>query len=312
MRLAQPILAILLLAIASAPPGEVTAQRAVADSLAHADSLRQIALELQADPETFYRAAIAYKDAARYRAPTDVTAVDGLIVAGHLLYAVGEAAEALDTFERAAERARALGDVERAAEAYLDAAFVADALDDRDEVERLGTSAEMLTSSPLLTAEQRDRILRRIHRAPSGDAMATAASRADSVHQEALRAQADMANWEAAGRLFVTEADLRPAGDLRAVDVMIVAANLFYGAKLPLRARRVLEAAGERAEAAGDPLRAARAYLDAATVAQRGGDEGVAAGLVERARILSESPLLSSNQRDRILRRIGFVGGPEG
>ncbi|HSM37210.1 MAG TPA: hypothetical protein VK837_12490 [Longimicrobiales bacterium] len=306
--------AVLLLAAVGAPPG-VSAQRAVSDSLAHADSIRHRALRLQADPETFYQAAIAYKDAALYRRSTDVTAIGDLILAGHLLNAAGQQDEAMETLEEAAERARSLGDIERAAQAYLDAAFVAEALEDDDAVQRLGTNAEMLAASPLLSDPQREHILRRLRRARSGEALAVNVARADSLHDEALRGQAERAlrladalraqgEWEAVGRLFVEEAELRPAADPSAVDLMIVAANLFYAADLPMRAREVLEAAGDRAEASGDLVRAARAYLDAATIAEGEGHEGAVRDLVERAKGLTESPLLSEEQKERIRQRI--------
>ncbi len=298
---------IILLLASVALPVDAWAQRAVTDSVAHADSIRQRAIELQANPQTFYQAAIAYKDAARYRTPADPVAVGDLILAGHLLTAAGQPAEALEIFEAAGERARALGDVLRAAEAYLDGAFVAEELGRDDDVQRLGTNAEMLASSPLLSDDQRLGILRRVYRAPSEEAIATNQARADSLHEEALRAQANQSEWESAGRLFVAEAELRPADDPAAVDALIVAANLFYGADLPLRAREVLEAAGERAEAAGDLMRAARAYLDAATVAEHEGEDAHVRRLVGRVETLSESPLLSDAQRDRIRQRITGV-----
>lgn len=292
-------------------PANVTAQRAVTDSLAHADSIRQHAIELQAAPATFYQAALAYKDAARYRAATDPTAVGDLILAGHLLNAAGQPQEALATLEEGAERARSLGDVVRAAKVYLDAAFVADALDRGDDVQRLGTSAEMLASSPLLSDEQRKDILRRVNRTYGEEsAIATDQTRADSLHEEALRAQANQSDRESAARLFVAEADLRPADDPGAVDGLIVAANLFYAADLPVRAREVLEAAGERAEAAGDLMRAARAYLDAATVAEQEGDQANVRRLVEKVDTLSESSLLSDPQRVRIRQRVARPSRP--
>lgn len=308
MKHSGTILSFVLLLAATAPPANVTAQRAVTDSLAHADSIRQHAIELQAAPATFYQAAIAYKDAARYRAATDATAVGDLILAGHLLNAAGQPQEALATLEEAAERARSLGDVVRAAKVYLDAAFVADALDRDGDVQRLGTSAEMLAASPLLSDEQREDILRRVYRASAEEgAMAADQSRADSLHEEALRAQANQSDWETAGQLFVAEADLRPAADPGAVDVLILAGNLFYAADLPLRAREVLEAAGERAEAAGDLMRAARAYLDAATVAEQEGEDATVRRLVERVDTLSESSLLSEAQRAQIRQRVARV-----
>jgi tetratricopeptide (TPR) repeat protein len=305
MKHSTPILSLVLVTVAL--PGALTAQRTVTDSLAHADSIRQTAIELQADPQTFYQAAIAYKDAAGYRDRTDITAVGDLVLAGRLLHASGQSGEALATLEEAAERALSLGDVERAAGAYLDAAWLAQTLDDTDAVQRLGTRAEMLASSPLLDDAQRRNILRRFYRTSNEEAATADLSRADSLHEAALSAQADPSGRESAGRLLVEEASLRPADDRSAVDALILAANLFYAADLPIRAREVLEDAAERASAAGDIVRGARAYLDAATVAQLEGDGSAARSLVEKAEGLAQPPLLPEQERRRIHARIARV-----
>ena len=302
------VVAVAAAALATSPRG-LSAQRAVEDSLAHADSLRDVAIALQADSRSFYDAAIAYRDGVRYRARTDATAIGDLILAGRLLNAAGQDQEAKDVLEEAAERARSLGHVRRAAEAYLDAAFVAEALGEESESQRLAVSAAMLASSPLLDEEARSAILRRVRRAPSTGADEMRLSRADSLHEEALRAQEDVENWERAGALFMEEGDLRAADDPGAVDVMIVAANLFHAAGLTMRATEALSVAGSRAEASGDLMRAARAYLDAAHVAHLKGQDAAARSFVEKAEGLAESPLLSDEARSQILRRITRVSG---
>jgi hypothetical protein len=292
----------------TAGPQPLSAQRAVQDSLAYADSLRDVAIALEGDPRSFYDAAIAYRDGVRYRAVTDATAIGDLILAGRLLNAAGQDEEAKAVLEEAAERARSLGHVQRAAEAYLDAAFVAEALGEGSESQRLATNAAMLASSPLLDEDARSAILRRIRRAPSESARQARLSRADSLHEEALRAQEEVENWERAGALFMEEADLRAADDPGAVDLMIVAANLFRAAGLTMRATQALSAAGSHAEASGDLMRAARAYLDAAYVAQLEGDDRALRDFVGKADALAESPLLSDGERAQIRRRITRVG----
>lgn len=289
-------------------PSGGLAQRAVADSAAAADSLHERAVELQSESRRFGQAAQLYMDQARLRPATDVSGVEALIMAGHLFHAVGQSNQAKQAFEQGADRARALGDVERAARAYLDAAFVAHAMNDRREVQRLGTAAAMLSSSPLLTQAQRDHILNRIRRVPAdGESAARILSAADSLHEQALVLQAEQSGWERAADLYIAEANLRPAEDRAAVDVLILAANLLRGANLPLKARSTLERAGARAEAAGLVDQAARAYLDAALVAQHEGDRAGARSLASKAETLSASPLLTAQQRDGILRRINRV-----
>ncbi|HSM35766.1 MAG TPA: hypothetical protein VK837_05140 [Longimicrobiales bacterium] len=285
----------------------MSAQRAVEDSLAHADSLRDVAIALQSDSRSFYDAAIAYRDGVRYRARTDATAIGDLILAGRLLNAAGQDQEAKTILEEAAERARSLGHVRRAAEAYVDAAFVAEALGEESESQRLALNAAMLASSPLLDEDARSAILRRVRRTPSTGAAEMRLSRADSLHEEALRAQEEVENWERAGALFMEAGDLRAADDPGAVDVMIVAANLFHAAGLTMRATEALSVAGARAEASGDLVRAARAYLDAAYVAQLEGQDAAARSFVQKAEGLAESPLLSDQARMQILRRITRV-----
>jgi hypothetical protein len=64
--------------------------------------------------------------------------------------------------ERAADEAHAAGDVVRAANAYIDASFLAQAAGNDLKVPELVKKAQLLTSSPLLAASERESILRRI------------------------------------------------------------------------------------------------------------------------------------------------------
>lgn len=132
-----------------------------------ADSLHEEALKLQEDPARAVDAARLYKDEAKLRPKDDPGAVDHLMLASHLLFIANRPLDARRTLEDAAERALGAGDVQRAALAFIEAAFVADRAGNKEEAQRLGHRAELLSVSEYLTPEQRQEITRRLRRAPS-------------------------------------------------------------------------------------------------------------------------------------------------
>ena len=69
------------------------------------------------------------------------------------------------------------------------------------------------------------------------------------------------------------------------------------------RAKRALEAAGQRALAIGDVIVAANAFADAAWVAESDGRNARALDLVSRARLLANSPLIPDDARDQLRNR---------
>ena len=73
---------------------------------------------------------------------------------------------------KAAGQALARGDLRAASLAYLDAAWIAQEQKDPRQVWELGHRAEMLADSPLLSAADREAILRRIDRVPDAMRMA--------------------------------------------------------------------------------------------------------------------------------------------
>ena len=134
-------------------------------STVKADSLREVAVGLRTAGR--YRdAARLYRRSAEFRAAEDSVGVQCLTEAAALAYAAGDRSAARTDMARAAERALARGDLRAAALAYLDAAWIAQEQEKRGQVWEFGHRAEILAASPLLSESDRDRILRRIERAP--------------------------------------------------------------------------------------------------------------------------------------------------
>lgn len=282
----------------------------------NADIMHASALDMQSDLSRLPEAARLHISEADGRPLTDGSAVDCLVLAANLFYVSKHPLDARRTMEKAAERALALGDVRRAGLLYLNASFAAERENNADEMNRLGLRAEMLTASPLLNDEQRSEITRRIlHKDAvvkgSRDASARTdrirlAMRADSIQTEAFEHQTN-GRYTDAARLYKDAAKLKPRDDPGAVDDMMLAANLLFVANRPLEARRTLEDAGERALAAGDVERGARAFIEAAFIADKQGNKAETTRLGHRAELLSVSPQLTPAQRQEIARRLRRV-----
>ena len=135
---------------------------APAENIDRAAEIEQRAVELHSDVTRAAEAARLHHWSAELRAAADPNAVESLAMAAHLFGYAHRPKEARKTMEQAADRALAMGDVARAAHAYLEAAFFADVLKQRSEVERLGKKALLLANSPLLPDDQRKAITDRI------------------------------------------------------------------------------------------------------------------------------------------------------
>lgn len=154
-------------------PGAVAAQYRLPTlvSSVRADSLHEAAAALVA--------AHRWRDAARlHRRSADLRAADDplgfrcLSEAAALAYATGDRSAARGDMAKAAGQALARGDLRAASLAYLDAAWIAQEQKDPRQVWELGHRAEMLADSPLLSAADREAILRRIDRVPDAMRMA--------------------------------------------------------------------------------------------------------------------------------------------
>jgi hypothetical protein len=110
--------------------------------------------------------------------------------------------------------------------------------------------------------------------------------------------------YREAARLLVEAAALRDAGDPQRIDNLRQAGRLFHYAGVSERARSVMEQAADAALAAGDVKTAAAAYLDAAFLAQDVKRIEDARRMIEKARLLTNSPLLSAEEKSVILERI--------
>lgn len=128
-------------------------------------------------------------------------------------------------------------------------------------------------------------------------------ARADTLEAFATVALRGRDGWREAARLQRRAAELR-GDDVRAVESYERAAWLYGGAGLLGSARQMMERAAQRALMGGDVERAAGAYLDAALIAIEDDREDLVPGLVRRTRRLLESPVLPTERRDLLLRRI--------
>jgi hypothetical protein len=127
--------------------------------------------------------------------------------------------------------------------------------------------------------------------------------RASELHQKALDIYATNRAFDAA-QLHLAAARLRAPNDAKGVDCLALAAHMFNYANRPLDAKRTMERAAERALAIGDVLRGAQALVDAAFMADKQKNKVEVTRLGRKALLLAESPLLSSEERLTITKRI--------
>ena len=140
----------------------------------------------------------------------------------------------------------------------------------------------------------------------SGDNDAYA--KALELHAAAAGLYDQPGRFEDAARLHVLEAHFRSPRDPEAVEALAMAARLFTYANRLFDARQAMEQAGDRALSMGDVARAANAYLDAAFVARKARKEAEVLRLARKAYLLTDSPLLSSNQKGEVRKR--FANDP--
>ena len=140
-------------------------------------------------------------------------------------------------------------------------------------------------------------------------ARADGSSGPDKERAKLLRAKAealfDQPNeWRKAARLLEESAKLRTADDPEAYDCLLYAGRIRASMGDFDAAKGLLERAAEHALARGAVMDAAQAYVDAAFSAKAGLNSTAAAALIEKARLLTNSPLLSQDQRQNLLERI--------
>jgi len=161
MQRSTQLLAAAILTSVATLPATATAQQplqpvnVVVGANAAADSLHSAALRLNDSPRRYRRAAAMHERSAAMRDAADPQAARCLVEAGRLRYYAGDRMGAREAFTEAAERAQALGDVVGAANAYVYAGLMAQYMGQHAEATALGQRAELLASSPLLSASQR-------------------------------------------------------------------------------------------------------------------------------------------------------------
>lgn len=132
-------------------------------------------------------------------------------------------------------------------------------------------------------------------------------ARAASLEAEAEGLSEQRHRWDYAASLYRAAANIRETGDPRAVHDMVYAGRLAYYLRDYRLAIRDLEAAAQHALAAGDVIRAAHIYTDAAWVAGKAGKTRDQRALAARAQRLADSPLLSADDRENVLDRYDEV-----
>lgn len=127
----------------------------------------------------------------------------------------------------------------------------------------------------------------------------------DDAHVRAEALYGVPGRWSDAGELHEAAARRLPDNDAAQYFGFRQAAILYAHADAPARARRAMEKAASVAEATGDVVVAAHAWVDAAFLAIEEGYPGKRRELVRNAGRLAQSELLSDEQRREILQRIG-------
>ena len=158
---------IMVLLATAGLPGAVAAQYRLPTivSSVKADSLHEVAATL-ATAGRWRDAARVYRRSAEFRAADDPLGSRCLKEAAALAYAAGDRSGARTDMAQAADRALSRGDLSEAAQAYLDAAWIAQEQEKPNQVWEFGHRAEILAASPLLSESDRGAILQRIERAP--------------------------------------------------------------------------------------------------------------------------------------------------
>jgi hypothetical protein len=128
---------------------------------------------------------------------------------------------------------------------------------------------------------------------------------ADRLERRAAALHDEPKRYGEGAVLYERAADLREAGDARKVDALLQASRLYYHAGRSQESVAVLDRAAEAAVATGDVVRAVSSMTDAAWVLAGEGRKAEAVTLVARARLLTNSPLLSESERVELRRRLG-------
>ena len=140
-----------------------------------------------------------------------------------------------------------------------------------------------------------------------------ARQKAEKLDAEALNyEQNDWAQLKKAARLREQAADLRDAGDPDGTVSLYWAARDRYYSGDAKGARVLMEQAADRALAMGDVLNAVTAYTEAAYICADIRDGERMQALAAKARLLSNSPMLTAEQRYQLRTRLAKSDAPVG
>lgn len=128
--------------------------------------------------------------------------------------------------------------------------------------------------------------------------------RAVRLEREANDLLVNLRDLGGAARRLRKAASLRPASDPIALTDLSTSARVSYYRKDLSQARSTMREAAERALAMGDVMQAADFFVDIAHLSVALKDGLAAKSALERARLLSASPLLSAVQQARLAARI--------
>jgi hypothetical protein len=129
---------------------------------AAAEEMEGLAYDLVVAGRGLDEAAGLYRRAAALRGTGDPMGADNLRIAGYIEFYRNRPQLAVTTLTEAGEAFLALGDVERAAESFIDGAWVAMKADMPAAVLELSERARLLSRSPLLEADERFALARRL------------------------------------------------------------------------------------------------------------------------------------------------------
>ena len=146
--------AALALAIALGAPS-AGAQTTAEVTVSEVEALEADAHASLDDLSAWDRAARLFRRAAHLRPEGDPGATHNLIYAGRLSYYEGNERQAVRDFEAAGQRALAIGDVIVAANAFTDAAWIAQQRGSGERALALLGRAELLSRSPLIPEDER-------------------------------------------------------------------------------------------------------------------------------------------------------------
>jgi hypothetical protein len=137
--------------------------------------------------------------------------------------------------------------------------------------------------------------------------------KAEKLDSQALSYEVnDWLQLKKAARLREEAAELRAAEDPNGVVSLYWAARDSYYGGDPRAARVLMERTADRAIAIGDVLNAATAYTEAAYISADLNDAEHVRAFAAKARLLSNSPMLTEDQRDALRTRLASSAAPIG